>query len=61
MLFLSPGRHAGPSGDIARICAAAQQRHPELRIVMTDLVGRHAGLIPILADRVRTGLASPPR
>jgi sirohydrochlorin ferrochelatase len=60
MLFLSPGRHAGPGGDIARICAAAQQRHPELRIVMTDLVGRHPGLIPILVDRVRTGLTSLP-
>ena len=60
MLFLSPGRHAGPEGDIARICAAAQRRHPELRIVMTDLVGRHPGLIPILADRVRAGLASIP-
>ena len=59
-LFLSPGRHAGPGGDIARICAAAQQRHPGLQIVMTDLVGRHPGLIPILVDRVRTGLISPP-
>jgi hypothetical protein len=60
MLFLSPGRHAGPGGDIARICAAAQQRHPELRIVMTELVGRHPRLIPILVDRVRTGLTSLP-
>jgi sirohydrochlorin ferrochelatase len=60
MLFLSPGRHAGPDGDVARICAAAQQRHAELNIVMTDLVGRHPGLIPILVDRVRAGLASPP-
>jgi hypothetical protein len=60
MLFLSPGRHAGSAGDIARICAAAQQRHPEQRTVMTDLVGRHPGLIPILVDRVRDGLASPP-
>ena len=38
MLFLSPGRHAGPAGDVAQICAAAQQRHPALRVVMTDLV-----------------------
>ena len=60
MLFLSPGRHAGPAGDIARICAAAEQRHPELRAMMTDLVGCHPGLIPILVDRVRAGLVSPP-
>jgi sirohydrochlorin ferrochelatase len=60
MLFFSPGRHAGPEGDIARICAAAKQCHPDLRIVMTDLVGRHPGLIPILVERIRAGLASPP-
>jgi sirohydrochlorin ferrochelatase len=60
MLFLSPGRHAGPAGDVAQICAAAQQRHPALRVVMTDLVGSHSGLIPILVDRVRAGVTSPP-
>jgi len=60
MLFLSPGHHAGPDGDIARICADAQQRHPKLRILMTDLVGRRSALIPILVDRVRVGLTSSP-
>ena len=60
MLFLSPGRHAGPAGDVARICAAAQQRHPGLHVVMTELVGRHPGLIPIFVDRVRAGVTSPP-
>jgi sirohydrochlorin ferrochelatase len=60
MLFLSPGRHAGPQGDVAQIAAAARRRHPQLRPVMTDLVGAHPDLIPILVDRVRAGLASAP-
>jgi sirohydrochlorin ferrochelatase len=60
LLFLSPGRHAGPGGDIAQICAAAERHQPALKTVMTDPVGSHPGLIPILLDRIRTGLARPP-
>ncbi|MBI5380443.1 MAG: cobalamin biosynthesis protein CbiX [Opitutae bacterium] len=52
-LFLSPGRHAGPGGDIAQICAAAQARHPGLQPILTELVGTHAGLIAILAERAQ--------
>ena len=52
MLFLSPGRHAGPGGDIARICRAAEKRHPGLRTCMTGLVGDHAGIIPLLQRRL---------
>lgn len=51
MQFLLPGRHAGPAGDIARICADAQAASPGLRPRMTRLVGEHPGLIDILADR----------
>ena len=32
----------------------------KLKTVMTDPVGSHPGLIPILLDRIRTGLARPP-
>lgn len=60
MLFLSPGRHAGPTGDVAQIIASARMRHPRLQVAMTDLVGSHPGLIPILTDRVRAGLLAPP-
>jgi sirohydrochlorin ferrochelatase len=60
MMFLSPGRHAGAEGDVARICTAARQRHPGLRTIMTDLVGSHPDLISILADRTKAGLASAP-
>lgn len=51
MLFLAPGRHAGPGGDIAQICAALEQAHPGFRVHPTALVGEHPGLIPILTDR----------
>ena len=53
MLFLSPGRHAGPGGDIAHICRAAEQRHPGLRTCMTGLVGDHLGIIPLLQKRLQ--------
>ncbi|MSU70133.1 MAG: cobalamin biosynthesis protein CbiX [Opitutaceae bacterium] len=60
LLFFSPGRHAGPEGDVAKICAAARRRHPQLHTVTTEPVGSHPGLISLLADRVRTGLARAP-
>jgi sirohydrochlorin ferrochelatase len=57
MLFLSPGRHAGPDGDVAGICREAEERNPGLRTQMTPLAGDHPALIDILADRVYDGLA----
>jgi sirohydrochlorin ferrochelatase len=60
MQFLLPGRHAGPDGDIVRICAAARRRHPGLRVALTDLVGSHPELIALLADRAREGRAAAP-
>lgn len=57
-LFLLPGRHAGPAGDIAAICRRARARHPGLRIARTALLGEHPGLVDLLAARVRAaGLA----
>ena len=52
MLFLSPGRHAGPGGDIEAICRGAQDRYPGFRVTPSALVGEHPGLIAILADRL---------
>lgn len=54
MQFLLPGRHAGPTGDVAEICRTAQVAHPNLRTVMTKLVAEHPLLIDILADRWRS-------
>ena len=56
-LFLSPGRHAGPEGDIAQICARVQQRYPAFRIRIAPLVGQHPSLTGILLDRLNAGLA----
>lgn len=56
MLFLSPGRHAGPDGDVAGICRDAEERNPGLETRMTPLAGDHPALIDILADRVDDGL-----
>jgi sirohydrochlorin ferrochelatase len=50
-LFLSPGRHAGPDGDVARICAAAEQVQAGLRTHLAALVGEDSRLIEVLADR----------
>lgn len=51
-LFLMPGRHAGPDGDIAKICAQAESAAPQLRIVRTPTLATHPGLIDILVDRL---------
>ena len=60
MLFLSPGRHAGPGGDVHQICEAAEQAHPGLRTRMTDLFATDPGAIDLLAQRYRQGLESDP-
>ncbi len=54
--FLLPGRHAGPGGDIARICREAEARRSGLRTHQTALVGAHPGLIGILASRARQAM-----
>jgi len=53
-LFLLPGRHAGPGGDIAAIIQRVRGKNPKLRAVRTKLLGDQPGLIPILADRYRS-------
>jgi len=50
--FLSPGRHAGPGGDIAEICAAAETEQPELRTQMTEPIAVDGRLVSLLADRL---------
>ncbi|NNE90595.1 MAG: cobalamin biosynthesis protein CbiX [Verrucomicrobiales bacterium] len=56
MLFLSPGRHAGPGGDIAQICEEAEEERSGLRTHMADLFATHPGLIDVLAKRFAEGL-----
>lgn len=52
MQFFLPGRHAGPGGDVEKICRAAEQRHPGLRARLTPLVGEHPLLVEILYARL---------
>ncbi len=51
MLFLSPGRHAGPGGDITEVCASVERDHPGFRVHPSALVGGHPRLLDILAAR----------
>lgn len=54
MQFLLPGRHAGPTGDVATLCREAETASKgTLRTTMTALVAGHPLLIDILADRWR--------
>ncbi|AOS44166.1 CbiX [Lacunisphaera limnophila] len=54
MQFLLPGRHAGPTGDVAEICREAETASGgALHTTMTALVAEHPLLLDILADRWR--------
>ncbi len=53
LLFLSPGRHAGPGGDIAEICAAAPARTH-----CTGLIGTHPLAIAALSGTLPPPLTS---
>src|ERR1019366_4878269 len=60
-LFLSPGRHAGPGGDLARIAREAQAASPGLRCHFAGLVGAHPLAIAFLADALARELRAPIR
>ena len=51
--FLSPGKHAGPGGDVARICREAEQTRPGLRTFRTAPLGDHPLVLEILEERLR--------
>jgi sirohydrochlorin ferrochelatase len=55
-LFLLPGRHAGPGGDLERIARAAQTRSPLLRWHFARLVGSHPAAIESLARSLSAAL-----
>lgn len=59
MLFMFPGRHAGPGGDVEQIHRRVQQEFPGFRVHQSGLVGAHPGVIDILQSRleaVRRGI-----
>jgi sirohydrochlorin ferrochelatase len=59
-LFLAPGRHAGPRGDLARIVQAAEDRLalPPLRCHFTGLVGTHPLVLDTLAAALQRTLST---
>ena len=60
-LFLSPGRHAGPRGDLAQIAQAAEDRvGTTLHCHFTELVGTHPRAIETLATALNQNLATLP-
>ncbi len=58
--FLSPGRHAGPGGDVAEICAAAEAERVGLATVMSDPIADDARLVTVLERRARAARACLP-
>ena len=52
-LFLSPGRHAGPDGDVAQICAGSAAR-----CHLTGLVGTHPLAVDALAAALQDTLSA---
>jgi hypothetical protein len=52
MQFISPGRHAGPGGDIADIARKVMGQYPGFRVVASPLIGEHPLFEEILSDRI---------
>lgn len=49
--FLSPGRHAGPHGDIAEICDEAARGCPALQTYLTEPIAQHPHVVEMLLQR----------
>ena len=60
MLFISPGRHAGPGGDIAEIRHEAEKKSDGLRTFASSLFATHPGVVDLLAERYAEGLSGNP-
>jgi hypothetical protein len=57
-LFLAPGRHAGPRGDLAQIATAAEDRLTPLRCHFTALLGTHPEVLDMLATALHQTLST---
>ncbi|MBC2605181.1 sirohydrochlorin chelatase [Pelagicoccus albus] len=55
-MFFSPGRHAGPGGDIQDIVEASQYVKEGGRVDFAPLVGRNPALVDLLAIRYEQSL-----
>lgn len=56
MMFLLPGRHAGPGGDIEAICTSIMQQYSGFNIFITPLVAEHPQLVSLLHSRLKAVL-----
>lgn len=52
MMFFSPGRHAGPGGDIEEIYRKVEVKYPGFRVHPSPLIAEHPLLIDILQSRL---------
>lgn len=52
-LFLTPGRHAGPDGDVARICASSGTT-----CHLAERLGEHPSVVDALASALRDTLST---
>jgi hypothetical protein len=55
MLFLNPGKHAGPGGDVAQIveeAIASGEVNPELKVYQSPLLGEHPRMVELLSRRL---------
>ena len=52
LLFIAPGKHAGPDGDVAQIVKRARGGRRE-GVRFTRTIGAHPVLVEILAERVK--------
>ena len=59
-LFLSPGRHAGPAGDLVRIARGAEANFPGLVCHIAELIGTHPLAAEILAGKLASELRMSP-
>lgn len=60
MQFISPGRHAGPGGDIAEIVAEAEAAYPGLQVHISELIGEHLQFVDLLRTRAANLAARTP-
>ena len=59
-LFLAPGRHAGPDGDLVRTARAAESRNAGLRLHFAGLVGTHPRVPEILSRPLQAARTNHP-
>ena len=59
-LFLSPGRHAGPNGDLRKIAHAAELESKGLSCTFADLIGTHPFAVEALAKALKNTLRLTP-